>query len=223
MDKKEKYKEIWSYILKEFCPLVQRHSLEGTGLIAFLPVFSDNWRPLSKLLNPPWNLTIEEAKTLYTNILNTLRYKMAIKFPENAPSPEDEVFAPRNKKFFFRGEESDRKRHIFSFISKSHNNARLDLIKKVYKTIFKSDPKKEICRELLGEIWEDLSSNYMENGLERYIQPKIGITYQLDYRCWKIVMVGENSAYYRCNRCGHITINNLKSICPTYNLSLIHI
>lgn len=219
MDKKEKKKEIWKWILQDFCGVWdRRNSLEGVGLISFIPVIPREWKPIIELQEAPWNLSNEEAMAVYQTLLNTLRFNIAITFPEDGPDPQDEFFAPRNREYKFRGEGSNIKRGIYSFIPTPRKlNARLEYLKKLYERITGKNDGNDECRKLLGKIWEDISKNWTGNGIHQFSNSKDGVLYQLDYKYWKIVQEDDNSPWFICDRCGAIVPVSVKGICPTFN------
>ena len=219
MDRKEKKKEIWRWILQEFCGVWdRRNSLEGVGLLSFIPVIPENWKPIKELQEPPWNLSNEEAIAVYQTLLNTLRFNMAITFPKDGPSPRDEFFAPKNKEYKFRGEGPDPNRGIYSFIpALGRLNARLEYLKKLYRQITGRSDENDECRKLLGKIWDDLSKNWTGSGIHQFSNSKDGVLYQLDYKYWKIIQEDDNSPWFICDRCGTIVPISVRGICPTYN------
>ncbi len=219
MDAKEKKKEVWKWILQDFCGAWdRRNSLEGVGLVSFIPVIPKNWKPIKELQDSPWNLSNEEAIYVYHTFLNTLRFNMAITFPGDGPDPQDEFFAPRNREYKFRGEGSDITRGIYSFIPASGRlNARLEYLKKLYKRITGQNDENDECRRLLGKIWEDISKNWTGNGIYQFSNSKDGVLFKLDYRYWKIVQEDKSSPWFICDRCGVIVPVSVKGVCPTFN------
>lgn len=219
IDRKEKKKEVWKWILQDFCGVWERrNSLEGVGLISFMPITSNDWEPIEELRKFPWNLSKEEAIALYQTLLNTLRFNIAITFPDDGPTPQDEFFAPRNKEYMFRGEVSNITRGIYSFIpSPGRLNARLEFLKKLYKRLIGKNDENEECRKLLGKIWEDISKNWVGKGIYQFSNSRDGILYQVDYRYWKIIQEDERQPWFICDRCGTISSISVKGVCPTFN------
>lgn len=219
MDEPEKKKEIWKWILQDFCGIWdRRNSIEGVGLVSFIPVIPKDWKPIKELQEPPWNLSNEEALAIYQALLNTLRFNIAITFPDDGPNPQDEFFSPRNREYKFRSEGSDIKRGIYSFIpAPGKLNARLEYLNKLYKKITRKNDGNEECRKLLGKIWEDISKNWTGNGIHQFSNSRDGVLYKLNYKYWKIIQEDENSPWFICDRCGTITPISVKGICPTFN------
>ncbi|MHA1727244.1 MAG: DEAD/DEAH box helicase [Promethearchaeota archaeon] len=220
LDNREKKKEVWKWILQDFCGVWdRRNSLEGVGLLSFIPVMPKDWEPIRELLEPPWNLNDEEARNIYQTLLNTLRFNMAITFPKEGPNPRDDFFAPRNREYKFRGEVSEIRKGIYSFIpSNGRLNARLEYLRKLFKkiSITQHDEERE-CRILLGKIWDDLVNNWIGYGLNQFRDSREGVLSQLSYKYWKIIQEKNNSPWYICDRCGAIMPISVKGVCPTFN------
>ncbi len=219
MDIKEKRKEVWKWILQDFCGIWdRRNSLEGVGLVSFIHVIPQGWKPVKELQKPPWNLSEEEVKCVYQTLLNTLRYNMAITFPDDSPDPRDEFFAPRNREYKFRGESSDIKKEIYSFVpAPGRLNTRLEYLEKIYKRITGNNDENNESRKLLGKIWEDLRNNWTEKGIQQFSNSKQGVLYQLDYKYWMIIRENDGSPWFICDRCGAIIPASVRGVCPTFN------
>jgi len=218
MDQREKKKEIWRWILQDFCGIWdRRNSLEGVGLVSFEPTFPADWKPIGELQEQPWNLTENEAKALYLMLLNSMRFNMAITFPEDGPDFQDEFFSPRNREYKFRGEISDVGRGIYSFIPSSGRlNTRLEYLGKLYKTITGRNDGSGECRRLLGEIWKDLTRNWTsKSGIYSFSKSKDGVLYKLDYRYWRVIHPN-TSPWFICDRCGVIVPSSVRGVCPTF-------
>ena len=218
MDRKEKKKEVWRWILQDFGGVWdRRNSLEGVGLVSFIPVIPEDWKPIKELQESPGNLSKEETIAVYQTLLNTLRFNIAITFPEDGPDPQDEFFAPRNREYKFRGEGSDIKKGIYSFIpAPGRLNARLEYLKKLYKLIT-GDDENDKSKKLLGKIWEDLRNNWTGRGIHQFSNPGQGVLYQLDYKYWRIIQEDNSSPWFICDRCGVIIPASVRGVCPTFN------
>jgi len=229
MDEKERKKEIWGWILQEFCALDRRICLEGVGLLSFSPIPPKEWKPIDDLSKPPWNLSKDESISLYRVLINTLRFNKAITFPTDGPSPQDEIFARfhRNKEYKLRGEISDSKKGIYSFIPASGRlNTRLEFLQKLYKRVTGKEADKDECRKLLGKIWNDLKINWVDKGLYQFSDSKQGVLFQLDYKYWQIIQEEQNTSWFICDKCGLISPVGLQGVCPTFgctgNLKLLN-
>jgi len=223
IDEREKKKEIWGWILQEFCALDRRICLEGVGLLSFLSIPPKEWKPIDVLSKFPWNLSENEAIALHQILINTLRFNKAITFPNDGPSPQDEIFARfhRNKEYKFRGENQEKskatKKGIYAFIPTSGRfNTRLEFLQKLYKQITGKEADKNECRKLLGKIWDDLKTNWIDKGLYQFSDSNQGVLFQLDYKYWQIVQEGQNTSRFICNKCGLISPVDIRGVCPTF-------
>ena len=219
LDEKQKKKEAWGWILQEFCALDHRICLEGVGLLSFSPIPPKDWKPTDALSMPPWNLSKDESLAVYQVLIDTLRFNKAIIFPNDGPSPQDEIFSRfhRDREYKFRGEKSDSKKGIYSFISTvGRLNTRLDFLRKLYTRITGEKAESNECRKLLGKIWDDLKINWIDKGLSQFSDSKLGVLFQLDYRYWQIVQENPDFPWLVCDRCGIISSVSIRGVCPTF-------
>ena len=217
MDTKEKKREVWKWILQDFCGTWdRRNSLEGVGLLSFLPVVPDNWHPITELQNPPWSLTIDESIGVYRALLNTLRFNGVLTLPEDGPSAENEFFAPRNREYKIRCEGSERTRGVYSFVpAPSRINSRLEYLMKLQEKLT-GECDQTACRQLLGRVWEDLARNWVGKGLQQFRDRSLGVLYQLDYRYWRVSDGDTEPCWSACTRCGTPVLTNVRGVCPTF-------
>lgn len=218
----EKRKEAWGWIIQEFCALDKRICLEGVGLLSFKIIPPTGWKPPSELLIDSWNLSKGECFSLYQILLDTLRYNKAITFPDDAPDPTDEIFSRfnRNKEYRFRGEGSDAKNGIYSFVpSSNRTSSRLQIIVKLYKKITDTELSTEQSKALLNVIWNDLRTNWVGKQIFQYSDNRLGVLFQLDYRYWQIIQPTSELPWLICNTCGFISWTNVRGICPTFGCS----
>jgi len=219
MDEKQKKKEVWGWILQEFCALDRRICLEGVGLLSFLLIPPKEWKPIDALSIPPWNLSKDKSVAVYQVLIDTLRFNKAIVFPNDGPSPQDEIFARfnRNREYKFRGEKSDTKKGVYSFISTlGRFNTRLEFLRKLYTRITGEKADSGECRKLLGKIWDDLKNNRIGKGLYQFSDSKRGVLFQLDYKYWRIVQENLDVPWFVCDRCGVVLPVSIQGVCPTF-------
>nr|MDO8115772.1 DEAD/DEAH box helicase [Candidatus Sigynarchaeota archaeon] len=218
-DAKEKKRIAWGSVLQEFFSEDTRMCLEGTGLLAYYPIFPEGWKPAPQLMQDDWSLSNADCQTLYTLMLDSLRSNKVITYPPDGPPPEDQVFSRfnRNREYYIRGVESDSKSAIFSFIpSNNHYNNRLTLLAKLFRRINGREAPLPMLREILGAVWDGLLNVFQNRGIVAEKKAGKGYVYRLDYRFWRIQRVEGIASLYRCDQCGRITVKNLRSICTTY-------
>ncbi|MHA1248542.1 MAG: DEAD/DEAH box helicase [Candidatus Helarchaeota archaeon] len=218
-DNKNKLNEVYFFIMNEFCPFYYKNSLEGVGLISFQPIIEESWKPIPELLEAPWNLSENEAKDIYKFMLNSLRFKRIISFPDDGPSPTDERFAPLNKSYYVKNVAISKvklAKQIIGFIPR-FNNTRLDYLKKIYSKINNSEDENNECKRILDLIWQDIINNSDIFHILSKNDKNAGVLYYLDHRFWKIKLEDINNPWFYCIHCGHITPYNVKNVCPVYN------
>ncbi len=225
--------EIASWLMQEFSGLDKRISLEGVGLVFFQPKFGAEWESPEFLSQSPWNLTPNEAKTLLSILLDTLRRQGAVTYlledeGIDLLSERSHSFKPRNKLFYIRGSGANVTRQwgIYSWLpAPNMKNARLDYVTRLIK---RRDPKvseddsRRLAQQLLEEIWSYLTGNaspIREFWLKEVIVKHEGVLYRLNHHAWEIIpTLGKEDLdkWFICDRCQNLTPHNLSNVCPTY-------
>ncbi|MCR4442917.1 MAG: DEAD/DEAH box helicase [Peptococcaceae bacterium] len=213
--------EIWKWLMYELLALDKRNSLEGLGLLGFSLVKSTKWAPPPPLLKDPWCFTPEEVWTLYQVLLDTIRQKGALVFPEEV-SPQDEFFQPRNREYYVK-DRTDRdltKRGVIGWNSSS-NNSRSDYLIRLAQKI-NPNITKEKCLELLSNIWRSFWFNDPSSIWNQYFSinsiPQLGTVFRLNNTIWelKATQLDSSVEWYLCDKCKNLTLHNIRGICPTY-------
>jgi len=216
----ERQRLMATWLMQELIAWDHRINLEGLGLLKFRLVRPDKWRPPQPLLQPPWNLTPEEAWQLLALLLDTLRHQGAVTFPDNV-DPRDEAFAPRNRELFMRGEVADAKNRIFSWVPTRGNNRRLDILTRLLARVTTLSDKecRAVAAETLRDVWRHLTDprSMWRDHLPSENRRRIGVVHRLSHHFWEVVPLVESAAsVYRCSRCRRLAHINVQGICPAY-------
>ncbi len=216
----ERQRTVRTWLMQELIALDYRIGLEGLGLLVFRPVQPPQWTPPPQLLQPPWNLSPEEVWGLLWLLLDTLRHRGAITYPEGV-DPRDPAFAPRAKEFFVREKEGDPRAGIFGWLPSRGSNRRLDLlIRLLERSADLEDTERwRAAQETLQGIWRYLTApdSPWKMHLLAENRSRVGIVYRLNYRLWEWVPSPDGAAVlYRCNRCQAVSPVDLRGVCPTY-------
>jgi len=217
----ERQRLMATWLMQELIAWDHRINLEGLGLLKFRLVRPDRWRPPQPLLQPPWNLTPEEAWQLLALLLDTLRHQGAVTFPYNV-DPRDEAFAPRNRELFMRGDRADPRNGIFSWVPTRGSNRRMDILSRLLAHTM-ALPEKERQTEAanaLRKIWEEQltkSDSVWRDHLPSENRRRVGVVHRLSHHFWEVVPLVESAkGVYRCSRCRRLSHINVRGICPAY-------
>ena len=218
-----KLNEVWKWLLLELLAFDRRNNLEGIGLLGFRLIRPPSWSPPSPLTRSPWELSADEAWELYALLLSSFRLQGALSFPDGV-APTDEAFTPRNREYYFRDNTSVSKRRILSWASpaRGKRNRRLDLLTKLSKAINGKEADEVDLKKTLGGIWKSLVSQNSACA-DYFHQSQVGgegSVYRLRHEFYEIVPnlpgVAADVHWWRCKRCGNISLHNLRHVCPTY-------
>ncbi len=217
-DERKSRMSLW--LMEELTTIDRGISLEGLGMVRFRLVKPERWRPPDCLMQPPWNLTGDEAWRVVEMLLDTLRTQGCIQFPPSV-DPADEAFEPRNREFFVRQYRPDSRRGIFSWVPQRGSNRRLDLLIKLIRKIGStlSDLEaKTTAMIALDQIWGMLTqSPAWHSYLTSKNLPQQGVVFQLNWEMWEIDPPPITGLpVYTCPKCRAVDYANVKGVCPSY-------
>jgi superfamily II DNA or RNA helicase len=214
--------EAWKWVLFEFMAIDKAIGLEGQGLLGFVPVLPLGWRPPKALCNPPWNFTEQEVVSLMNVLLDTIRHKGAILYPDTV-DPKDPFFSPRNREYYFTKSAPVQGR-ILSWLPVKEKgvNTRLDYLLRIPSgngDIVSQN--KALC--LLEGIWDVLISGKDNRAAWKehfYSFPdgKNGVVFGLRPDYWELrpAIIDKQVKWYRCTKCKRLTLHNIRNVCPTF-------
>jgi len=221
MQRQEKM-SIW--LMLDFTPLDRRISLEGLGLLRFEPRIDPDWKLPDVLSQAPWNLDRPTAFRLIRNLLNTLRLQGAVTYL----MPDQNIFRhadfkPRNRTFYVRGQGSEARRGVFSWMpAPGHRNARLDYLERILlQRQIPASQANQLALDTLGKLWNYLdstSSPWKEVFPGKDVsKPNLGWVHQVDHALWEVIpTMDQLDGWYICSRCKNIYPQGVDDICMTY-------
>ncbi|MGD9101737.1 MAG: helicase-related protein, partial [Anaerolineae bacterium] len=209
-----------TWLMQELIAWDRRINLEGLGLLKFRLVRPERWRPPQPLLEPPWNLTPDQAWQLLALLLDTLRHQGAVTYPDNV-DPRGEEFAPRNRELFMREDRADSKKGIFSWVPTRGNNRRLDILSRLLArtTTLSKAERQDMAAKTLKKIWRHLTDpkSVWHEHLPSENRRRVGVIHRLSHQFWEMTpLVEATETVYRCSRCRSIAHINVHGVCPAY-------
>lgn len=220
-----------TWLMQELAPYDRNQSLEGLGLLQMRLKWPQGWRAPQPLLEAPWHLTPQEAEILLRLLLDTVRRGMVFRFPPQV-SPEDEVFAPRNRQPYVTGQSHENEkqlpRYILRWLPGKGSNGRLSILDKILSQSapdLSSTERRRLAKETLKALWEQHlmeippgKSVWQRDGylLPENLPNRRGIGYVMDYAFWEWVPTQPDTQLWQCNQCRNIAYDSLYGICTTY-------
>lgn len=220
MSNEQKNEMAAHYVMQEFISPDIATGLEGLGYVQVMPE-----APLKFIQNKDieryglkggqnvWNI--------FRFMFDSLREKGAVTFPEQI-SAEDEFFAPRNHKGYFRETGSGiihfsgKNGNLYGFVpAQDASNKRLAMMQKIMvKTGCDDNGEslknlKDCYRAIVGSLKKN---NYVLDSSEN----SEGVIYQLNYKKWKFKRIGRNDKLFRCKKCGQVVSYSIDNICPKF-------
>ena len=219
----EKHMAIW--LMQEFSPLDRRISLEGLGLIHFVPKVPSTWQAPSFMTSTPWSFDNQQSFNLIRFLLDTLRFQGAITFllDEKIDLYKHEAFAPRQREFSIRFNKSETKDGVFSWVPTAFSNSRKDFLMRFLgnKNDMTELQKQQAVQDLLTKLWEHLteaSSPWNKVLVVRDLGGKRGNAYRISQDGWLIkpTLSDDLSGLRICETCQNICREIIGDTCPTY-------
>lgn len=222
-----KMRLVRKWLMRELTAVDRNQSLEGLGLLRIQLKWPPGWRSPAALLQSPWNLSKGEAETVIRLLLDSLRLKNIVTFPDGV-DPYDEFFQPTNRATYISDQAVTDKRSPHSVLGwtplKGSNN-RLDLLEKVLAQTTPSLSEAErraVALKTLVHLWDDhlVDPGNVWRRLAYFRDTRLGrsgIAYQLDHELWQWEIIEPDQAdLYRCDHCKRLSFYSLRGICPTY-------
>ena len=213
--------EAWRWLLYELLALDRRNSLEALGLLGFALPPPPGWQAPPPLTQG-WGLRQEEVLTLFRVLLDGLRLRSAVLFPDGV-APQDELFHPRNNEFFFRCSGPDARHRVMAWHPGTRLNSRLDYLLRLASQGLGRNLSREECLQALCNIWGHcLAPGNAASPWARYFSsanvPQVGPAFRLRYDCWQLQPgnIEAGVQWYQCDTCRSLTLHNLRGVCPTY-------
>jgi len=204
VNNKQSKKEAWKTILYEISSR-DRNSLENLGLLSFQvnPYIPDAGKIIDDFLE-------EDALTIQRVLAESFKKYCILDFPlRGEMQPDDRkyyLFSEYETSMTLEGSDS---KSCMSWLPKRGSNSRVDYIKKTRE----NKSEKEINGFLEG-IWKYVfePQNYIvssSHDLQKY---------KMDIRKFKAFpSLNGEIQWYRCDKCGRLTANNINNVCPTFN------
>lgn len=197
------------YLFSEFLIMEKLMGLEGRTYLDFYP------EP-PKQKKGAWRLDAEHTWNLFRFMMDTLRIHSAVSYPEHI-DPRDEFFEPRNRAVYFRKEKGENFKlgRILGFIPSSGNpNRRSRIINKLLaKQDMTDQERKDKSNEILLTIWDQLMGLAKQGYLNSEPITGQGICYTLNYKKWRVRLIGDEETVYRCDRCGKTSTYTIDGFC----------
>jgi ATP-dependent helicase YprA (DUF1998 family) len=198
-----------TWLQAEMMSLDDRMSLEGTGLVTWrLSERGPAPRALTAL-----GLTDREALDLLQVLLRTLRTQGAVGALPRVDL-KDPIFEPRLGPIYVRGDASDSKRKVLSWVPTRGKNRRSEFLLKVAKSLgtqFDADA-------ILRGLWKMLNDPQSDvfHWLRTSSIGALGSVSQIDPSAIEAIVVTPTTPLWQCLTCRRITSANVRDVCETY-------
>ena len=210
------------WLTRELTNATQTQSLEGLGMVRFRFARPAGVVPPPLLLEPPWNLSPDEAWELLELLLDTVRRRGGVRFPDGV-NADDDFFAPRNREYYLSRQLSEGRRPapyvVQGWLPRRRANTRTELLEKLLRRVapeMGATERRAAATTALAGLWTYLDSKPWEPVWHKQNKSSEGTLYQLKADRWNWAAVGDAETVWRCSHCRHIAPRSLRGICPVY-------
>ena len=210
---KMKNRKVLTSILREAMTNEKRLSLSGVGLIRWFVVLPQNLNLPEVMRKSPWNFTKDESLALVGYLLDEMRLRRALNFPDNDefPSWSDVSDWPGSQPSFARVANS--RANV-----RQWGEPRSSIVKHfLYRLLKHNDlsegQKQSAAEDLMEAIWEALPKGSSGQLLTR--ATKNG-TFRLDSN-WVRIKPAQMDEIWECGTCATISSYNIRNVCSRNN------
>lgn len=197
---RERAAALW--VMAELTAIDDRQSLEGQGLLRIRLARPAN-QPLPSVLTS-LGLDPEESWSLLAELVRTVRQQGALTMPDGV-DPKDEAFDPRRGPIYVRGDGSDPKRKVISWVP-TRGNRRLDYLSRLLAVLgSQADPV-----QVLEECWAQLPNDWCAATTVQ----RLGAVRQVDHRFVTLDAPSSADPVWRCEQCRRVAPVSVRGICP---------
>ena len=189
--------------MAELTAIDDRQSLEGQGLLRIRLARPANQPPPSALTS--LGLDREESWSLLAELVRSVRQQGALTMPDGV-DPRDEAFDPRRGPIYVRGDGSDPKRKVISWVPTRGSNRRLDYLTRLLAVLgSQADPV-----QVLDECWAQLPNDWCAATTVQ----RLGAVRQVDHRFLALDAPSSADPVWRCEQCRRVAPVSVRGVCP---------
>ena len=208
-----KNRKVLTSILHEAVTNERRLSLSGVGLIKWFVVLPQGLNLPSVMQDPPWNFTEEESLALIEYLLDEMRSRRALNFPDSDefPSWNDISDWPGSQPSFAITANS--RANVRQWGEPRSSTVKHFLYRLLKHSGLSEEQKQSTSEELMYAIWEALPKGYKGQLLTRATRNG---TFRLD-SSWVRVKPARMDEIWECSTCATISGYNIRNVCPRNN------
>ncbi len=202
--------EAWKILLREMLTRGRRLSLEGVGLLQWLPKLPPEVKVPSALTNEPWGLDETDARALLAWSVDSLREAGAVELAtppgvtlswtedlDLEGQPQSAEIGAARGRVAWDGATTRRVSFLVRLLSRSPSAPRDERARRV------------AAQELLRHIWSVLISVGGEDPLLK----RVGDARRANLKWWRVRPLMDADQVFRCLTCGHCQSVSIRGVC----------
>ena len=208
-------RSVLELILRESLTDERRLSLAGVGLIECFVKVPDGLVLPGTMLQPPWNLTDDEARRLLGYLLDELRLRRAMSLPEGAGGPTWSDVSPWPQWAYGLGAPGGR-RYVSEWGGPQSAVVSYFLRRLLAESRLSDDQKRSASMTLMKDVWRalrDRDGNHSHTADRIFLPGTTSGTFRLNSR-WLRIKPAEPGEIWECDTCASLSAHNIRNVCP---------
>ncbi len=205
-------KEAWNLVFREFVTDEPRISLEGVGLVRWLPNLPEDFRIPDSLSQPPWSLSESQARELLCLLLDSIRTDHAVDL--RADPGVNLSWGDLGLSAYQSTVEIGRGGNVKTW--EGSRTRRVRFLARVLATggeVPSSESERvSAAQQLLREMWE----SFKEAGGDERILVRVGDARRANPAWWRLRLLEFGDRIYRCDTCGRYQTISVRGVCARY-------
>ena len=201
-------------IFREALTDEKRVSLAGVGLAKWFVNLPHNLKPPELLREAPWDLGDWEARQLLSYLLDELRARRAMAWPERADDPNWKDVSSRPQRAYGQGSPGGR-RNVAEWGSDNSAIVKHFLCRVLAETGLSCAEKRQSSMTLMKAVWSAVRDYDKTQPEASQVLLRAGTdgTFRLNSDCLRIQPV-EPDGLFECDVCASLTSHNIRGVCP---------
>jgi len=206
-------REAWLRVYREFLTDEPRISLEGVGLVRWWLMWPEWFKAPGILTTPPWSLTEQEACSLVSILLDTMRIDRAVELrTESGISISWSDLNLQAPQVQFRIGAPKRKKSVRSWDGKAGRRAQF-LAKILMRGGISESEALEQAVKVLRSIWDTVKQcDEIASSYDR-LMITVGDARRLNPDWWRVSLITNEDTIFQCDTCGRLQSISVRGVC----------
>lgn len=205
-----KKRKIYEMICREIISDQPRISLEGVGLIKWFVEIPEEFQLPQEIFSTPWSFQKNEAESLIAILLDSLRARRAVTFPQD---PDWNNISPYSPQSVCR-KKPQRRQNAFSW-SSSQRAIVGHFLARLLPDNLEEDKRNEEAEKLMLKIWDQIREYDDKTEEESRLLKRSDNSglFQLNLAWLRAKVLQAHDELFKCGICARLHFHNIRGVC----------